>query len=217
MRMLGKQLTAKPHASSWLHDFSSVLASVLKYHSVPYIVYNHYVSTKNKIDKNILETAVLYTLKWKILFPQKLIFLTWDSQRERKSNLQCKKSKAGIVTTQSQGTPHEPTGGGEYRDMSSQKWGWKCRSFRLMINGLECRWRSRGFILAVGRLQILRSWGWFSQKINLAAVCRESHQKAVTKPGHITCGNEDKGLVCYQATDTHWPGQAEDSFEVILS
>lgn len=47
----------------------------------------------------------------------------------------------------------------KYRDMSSQKWGWKCRSFRLMINGLECRWRSTGFILAVGRLQILRSWG----------------------------------------------------------
>lgn len=87
MRMLGKQLTAKPHGSSWLHGFSSILASVsdlttahcehvLKYHSVPYIVYSHYVSTKNKIDKNILETAVLYTLKWIILFPQKLIFLT---------------------------------------------------------------------------------------------------------------------------------------------
>lgn len=87
MRVLGKQLTAKPHASSWLHGFSSVLTSVpdltsahwehvLKYHSVPNIVYNHYVSTKNKIDKNILETAMSYTLKWVILFPQKLIFLT---------------------------------------------------------------------------------------------------------------------------------------------
>lgn len=60
MYMLGKQLTAKPHGHPWLHGFSSVLASdyglttvhciyVLKYHSVPYTIYNHYVLAENKI------------------------------------------------------------------------------------------------------------------------------------------------------------------------
>lgn len=60
MYIVGKQLTAKAHGHPHLQGFSSVLASdphlttvhcihVLKYHSVSYIVYNHYVLTKSKI------------------------------------------------------------------------------------------------------------------------------------------------------------------------
>lgn len=38
------------------------------------------------------------------MFPQKLMFMTWDSQRENEKNLQYKKTKSGIVTK------HNPKG-----------------------------------------------------------------------------------------------------------